>query len=191
MSKQQNYTILIDELSHIIGADGAAVCGKVVGFTNSEDDVCEIKHSYLCWLLKDCSVYTLKRLLRRLHVLGYIVYKPGDGRSHISHFKRGANLIPFIEEKGVQNCTERGAKLTPIKYNKNINNACATARKRGAAQRVKEEEKAAPLKLFYNGDTNLTPEMAARAVRLKYNDRYAYCMPEDKDACIAAGAIVC
>lgn len=47
-----------------------------------------------------------------------------------------------------------------------------------------------PLRIWYDGDSDLTPQLVGQLVRLKYKERWAYCLPEDADKAVKAGAVI-
>lgn len=124
MNEQKTYTIVSDDLCGIVGGDGAVICGKVVAFCG-DSDTCTISKEYLLGLLP-LSERTLDRLLAKLKMLGYITYKAGSGRGRMCIFGKGVNITPFIITKKVQICQEKGVKIAPIKYNKNIDSLTRT-----------------------------------------------------------------
>lgn len=124
MNEQKTYTIVSDDLCSIVGGDGAVICGKVVAFCG-DNETCTISKEYLLGLLP-LSERTLDRLLAKLQMLGYITYKAGGGRGRLCTFGKGVNIAPFIVAKKVQICHEKGVKIAPIKYNKNIDSLTRT-----------------------------------------------------------------
>lgn len=148
----------MDELLKIVGANGAIVCAKVDAFCGEDNDPCEISHDYFCELLS-IDERTLRRLLFKLKMLGYIEYQEGRGKGHCTTYKKGTNLIPFTMTKRGQNCSQKGTKMYPIKYKKNIINAHAPALVKDAAQRVKTAQKTSPIPpitIYANGDMQLS-----------------------------------
>ncbi len=147
MDKERMYTIVVDDLSRIVGAEAAMIAGKVAAWTTQEDE-CTISLPFLAELLGNVSVDTVRRQLQRLQLLGYIEYQPQYGRGAMPIFKKGANLLPFIDEKGRKNTTfseEKRSQKSPEKvanfgckdYNKIIKathaHGCVRAAKDAAA----------------------------------------------------------
>lgn len=125
MNEQKTYTIVSDDLCRIIGANGAVICGKIANFCGDTNEPCEIANEVLCELL-GVSLHTLLDILTKLQMLGYIERNASNGRGHVTTYKKGANLTPFIIAKKVQILHKKGAEIAPIKYNKSIDSLTRT-----------------------------------------------------------------
>ena len=128
-------TIFADDLIKAVGSsDGATLCSKVWFFSEGKDD-CEIQLSWLCDLLCISDERTLKGLIKRLVLLGFIEYEPRYGKGLAPIFKRGQKLYPYFEQKGTKNANKRVQNLHP--KNNNKNNIVSTT----AHTRVTDEQK--------------------------------------------------
>lgn len=101
MTKEKTYTKVDDNLCRIVGANAAMIVGKVTTLTAHEES-CTLSLAYLAELLGGVSEQTIRRTIKHLQLLGYIEYTPVHGRGLQATFKKGTNLIPFIE-KTLQN----------------------------------------------------------------------------------------
>ena len=90
---EKPYIVYYEELSELVGFDGAAICAKVLSMTDKQG-VARISLQYLCKIGK-LSKGALKRLLLRLQVFGYIEYQTFEGKGRLTEFRKGSNLIPF------------------------------------------------------------------------------------------------
>ena len=101
MTKKKTYTKVDDNLCRIVGANAAMIVGKVTTLTAHEES-CTLSLAYLAELLGGVSEDTVRRSIKKLEFLGYIEYTPVHGRGLQATFKKGTNLLPFIE-KTLQN----------------------------------------------------------------------------------------
>lgn len=101
MTKEKTYTKVDDNLCRIVGANAAMIVGKVTTLTAHEES-CTLSLAYLAELLGGVSEDTVRRSIKKLEFLGYIEYTPVHGRGLQATFKKGTNLLPFIE-KTLQN----------------------------------------------------------------------------------------
>lgn len=115
---KDGYTIVSDNLCAIVGADAAIIAGKVVSMCGDSEQ-CEISLKYLADIL-GVSIDQVRRYINKLHTLGYIEYIPRNGRGFLPIFKKGANMLPFIAEKGCKNAAKKVAKMQPNNINNNI-----------------------------------------------------------------------
>lgn len=254
---------LLDNLVAAVDSDAAILACKLGTFAD-EKGVILVSFSFLANLW-NWDERRVKKAAKKLSALDIWQYKQGDGRGHVTEWKKGSNFAPFVTLKGVQNDPIKGADFAPYnkEYNKDrlisaptrvinqsnfeFNNAGDTPatpevmdqfnilwqafffgsyakyekeqaayRDRALAvwkympaekrERLLRELRAgkrydkthwvlwylqnynpAP-RMWFNGDDDLTPNIAARCVKLLYKGRCTYCMPEDKDELIKLGA---
>lgn len=122
MSEKITYTIVLDSLCESVGAVAAIIACKVGALDSGEG--CEISTAYFLKLL-GVDIRTFRKEIKKLQILGYIECITRYGRGKTTIYKKGANMLPFSEEKGCKNASKKGAKMHTINYNKNIvsNNA--------------------------------------------------------------------
>ena len=124
---EKPYIVYYEELSELIGFDGAAICAKVLSMAD-EQGVARISLQYLC-KIGHLSKGALKRLLLRLQVFGYIEFETFEGKGHLTKFRKGSNLIPFeYAQKGIK-CTAKRVQNEPLQID-NINRLVSRANTR-------------------------------------------------------------
>ena len=166
------YTKIIDELLPVIGADAAVIVGKVIAFSGEQGE-CSMSLQYLADLF-GTSTDTIRRHVKRLNALGYIVYKEGRGKGNCSTFQKGAKLLPYEPSKRVQNCAQKVADLQPINNNKN-NMVSTTAHTRVTDQQKKRSFNMEDFNLFWNG---FAPRKEYQAERERCEEKWRY-MPQE------------
>lgn len=145
---EKPYIVYYEELSELVGFDGAAICAKVLSMAD-EQGVARISLQYLC-KIGNLSKGALKRLLLRLQVFGYIEYKTFEGKGRLTEFRKGSNLIPFeYDQKGLK-CTAKRVQNEPLQID-NINRL----NPREAARVNKQTKRAS-----HAGDTPAPPSAA-------------------------------
>lgn len=125
MSDRITYTIVLDSLCESVGAVAAIIACKVAALDSGEG--CEVSTAYFIKLL-GVDIRTFRKEVKKLQVLGYIECKTRCGRGKNTIYKKGANMLPFSEEKGCKNVLKKGAKMHTINYNKSIVNNNAPVR---------------------------------------------------------------
>lgn len=172
-------TIFADDLIKAVGgSDGATLCSKVWFFSEGKDG-CEIQLSWLCDLLCISDERTLKGLIKRLVLLGFIEYEPRYGKGLAPIFKRGQKLYPYFEQKGAKNALKRVQKMPP--KNNNKNNIVSTIAHTRVTDQQKERNNMYSFQSFWDG---FAPRKEYQGERERCEAKWRYLSDEMRTAII-------
>lgn len=106
-----------DDLVRAVGADAALLACKL-GCFEDEKGTIRVSFKFLADLW-GWDTRTIRKAADKLSSMQIWHYEIHFGRGLVAEWKKGANYVPFIEVKKVQDLQKKGAKNAP--YNKDFN----------------------------------------------------------------------
>lgn len=123
MAEQETYNPpMPDRLIRAVGFEAAALACRLPQFEIKEGEkkgAIFVSLSYLAGLW-GVDQRRLAKAAEKLQALQIWTYKKGDGRGHVTEWKKGTNFATFMTRKRVQNSQIKGTDFAPYNIDYNI-----------------------------------------------------------------------
>lgn len=166
MNEQKTYTPYVpDDLVKMLNGDTvAALLACKIGTFADEKGTIFVSFSFLSELW-NIDIRKIRNAADKLALLQIWNYKRGDGRGHVTEWKKGANYDTFVILKRVQNLQIKGAKIAT--YNKDIINNKKRAYARRDFKFIKDNSPKSA-----NMDDPNNPTGVRKGVRISHDQYY-------------------